>query len=137
MAVQPARLAVASALALGSVVATAGPAVADTTYTRTDTHLQCEVESRLEVLDSGSIDVRTTLVGTHNNCFEGLVFARVTYVEDGVPQETSTWGQRSVRYVFEAPGATDVASAHWVTYEGGCDPDAGTCQSPEYHLGSK
>jgi hypothetical protein len=138
MVVQPGRVAAASALALGAVVVLAGPAAADTEYRRTDTHLQCEVDSQLTLLDSGSIEVSTTLVGTDNNCEEGLVFARVTFVDaEGQARENSTWGQHSVDYLFQAPGATHVASFHSVRYEGGCDPDAGTCSSPEYRLGSK
>ena len=95
------------------------------------------MESSLTLLDSGSIRVSTTLVGA-SRCEAGTVFARVTYVDDdGDRQETSAFGVESVTYTFEAPSASNVSSVHSVRYEEGCIPDEGTCQSPEYRLGSK
>ncbi len=59
MVVRPGRFAAASALALGAVAVVGGPAAADTVHRRTDTFQQCQVQSRLVLLDSGDIEVGT------------------------------------------------------------------------------
>jgi len=125
-----------SGLALGAVGAAAAPAAADTTSTRTDTFRECQVESRLTLLDSGGVEASTRVVGTDTNCIRPNVFVRVTYVEeDGDAQEVRAAGVSSVRYAFSAPGATDVSSFHSAFYEICREP--ADCQSPEYRLGSK
>ena len=135
MGVRPKVLA-ASALALGTVLASGGPVAADTVETRTDTFGPCQVESRLALLDSGTVEASTRVTGTDTSCLEPNVFVRVTYVEsDGDAQEVRARGVSSVRYAFAAPAATDVTSFHSAFLEGCAEP--ADCQSPEYRLGSK
>ena len=139
MAVRPARAAAASVLALGALGVTVDPAAAGEVHTRTDTFQQCQVQSRLELLDSGDVEVRTSLDGTHSNCAErSLVRVRVTYVDgDGDPQEVLAEGVDPLRYTFAAPGAAEVTSFHSTDLES-CVPDEPeTCFSPEYRLESK
>ena len=139
MVVRPGRAAAASVLAFGALAVTAGPAAADEVHTRTDTFQQCQVRSRLALLDSGAIEVRTSLDGTHPNCAErSVVRVRVTYVDgDGDPQEVHAEGVDPLRYTFAAPGATEITSFHSTDLES-CNPDQPeTCSSPEYRLGSK
>ena len=135
MGLRSGSLAVASAVALGSFALTAGPAAADTVHTRTDTFEDCQVHSRLALLYSGDIEVRTSLEGTDPNCDRSIVRARVTYVEaDGDPREVVAEGVHAVRQTFAAAGATDVASFHSTDYEF-CDIERPeTCHSPEYRL---
>ena len=133
------RLAAASALALGVGVLTAGPAAAaDRTYTRTDTFRDCDVESRLTVQDSGTIEVSTRLVGPEVPCSREEVFVRVTYVdEDGDARSATAEGPASVRYSFSAPDATEVRSFHSTTFFESCFSGDEDCTSDEYELRAK